>query len=428
MKKTRTISKKLQSYLKTNAGVASDYVPTSVIAKGSLLAALPVVLLSNQSIAQVRLDATINDTDTHCDVGPCGNLDRLDIKIDDGFNGSDEHSGFNIGGTGGTNIALPADVDLRININPATIWFDGTADFKAVATNTIYPAMLTQNASVGPGNVMNGYNSGPNNNRFFLTFSDGATGNWLGAGNGEEDTGYLGFAFKIGGNTHYGFMELGVTDDNNSNADGNKSIRIIGIGYEQQPNTPINGLFLPVDFKSIELTPRGAAFVLDWATATETDNAGFEVQRSTDGNNFTTVKFVEGRGTTDTAQSYSFTDADVKKRQTYFYRLRQVDYSGAFKYSKIVSGQLLGEDFVVGEFYPNPISGKQVSLDLDTRFTGAVTVDVFDAQGKQMSSESSDTVKGSNRITLNLPNLSKGIYFAKVTQAGNTEYRKMVVE
>jgi len=417
--KLQSTSQKLQSYLKLNEGIPSKNVRAGAVLKTSLLAALPCVLLNTQVAAQIKTDAVINETDTHPDQ-PGGGIfaDQLFIKVDEGFSAGGEHSGFTL--------ANGANVDFHLRANGASMWMAGPTTMKVVGGG--YPAMLTANANISAGNVANGYNTGSGGapQQFFFTYNNqGCPGcHWQGTG---EQVGYVGFSFNISGSTHYGFMELGITPDDNNGTNGDKTIRLIGIGYEQQPNTAINSI-LPVELRSVQVTAKGDKLMVNWKTVSEQNNAGFEVQRSTDNRNFTTIDFVEGKGTTDVEQSYNYADSDVKVNQIYYYRLRQIDFDGSFKYSSIVSAQIEKEGFVVSEFYPNPSNSKQVSLDINVEEDISVTAVVFDTQGKEVAVKNIAVIAGNNKTTLDLSNLTKGMYFAKISNSNSTEYRKIVIE
>ncbi|MBS1623559.1 MAG: hypothetical protein JST83_06040, partial [Bacteroidetes bacterium] len=82
---------------------------------------------------------------------------------------------------------------------------------------------------------------------------------------------------------------------------------------------------------------------LDWATASEINNKGFAIERSTDGREFTQIGWVDGHGNSNTQLSYSYSDRTVQPGAVYYYRLRQVDFDGQFVYSEIVSASLIGE-------------------------------------------------------------------------------------
>jgi len=96
---------------------------------------------------------------------------------------------------------------------------------------------------------------------------------------------------------------------------------------------------LPIELLSFVGANKGSYNLLEWATASETNNAGFDIERSTDGVRFQKIGFVAGKGTTAQEQRYTFEDATPSERpaSVIYYRLKQIDEDGQFEYSKIVS-------------------------------------------------------------------------------------------
>jgi hypothetical protein len=74
--------------------------------------------------------------------------------------------------------------------------------------------------------------------------------------------------------------------------------------------------------------------LLSWQTATEKNNAGFDIERSTDSTAFSKIGRVKGNGTTTQSHSYTFTDKTASG--TVYYRLKQTDYDGSATYSSTV--------------------------------------------------------------------------------------------
>jgi len=94
-----------------------------------------------------------------------------------------------------------------------------------------------------------------------------------------------------------------------------------------------SGAVIPVELTSFTASVNERDVILNWTTATELNNQGFEIQRNS-GNDFQVVGFVNGHGTTTETQEYSFTDAVTTG--SYSYRLKQVDFDGTFEYSDVV--------------------------------------------------------------------------------------------
>jgi len=90
---------------------------------------------------------------------------------------------------------------------------------------------------------------------------------------------------------------------------------------------------LPVEFTDFKIHTTGDVNTLKWSTATESNNSGFEIQRSTDGSTYDKVDWVKGNGDSNTIIKYEYQDI-VASSQQYYYRLRQVDYDGRYSFSE----------------------------------------------------------------------------------------------
>lgn len=112
---------------------------------------------------------------------------------------------------------------------------------------------------------------------------------------------------------------------------------------------------LPVELTQFtgQNTERGN--LLKWTTASEENNAGFEIQKSNNGRDFGAIGYVAGNGTTFQLQRYTFLDEDVSTGIAY-YRLKQLDTNGEYEYSEIISLQAKTWGNQVVSIYPNPVS------------------------------------------------------------------------
>lgn len=177
---------------------------------------------------------------------------------------------------------------------------------------------------------------------------------------------------------------------------------------------------LPVELYSFDANPRVSAISLDWKTGTESNNKGFEVQRSTNQNSkFSTIGWVEGTGTTNYISNYSFNDTDVKSEVTYYYRLKQIDFDGAFEYSDIVSAVISKSDTNTLSVYPNPASD-QATIKLPFSEVG-FAINLFDSNGRLVKTWKSE--KDALTQELDLINISKGIYTLNIN---NQQIRQSV--
>lgn len=172
---------------------------------------------------------------------------------------------------------------------------------------------------------------------------------------------------------------------------------------------------LPVELTSFAATQNGTNVVIDWATATETNNMGFDVERSTDGISFAKIGFVKGAGTTTSAQSYKFTDESAFAGKNY-YRLRQIDMNGEFTYTDAIEVDLmLAGDFVIYQNYPNPFN-PSTTIKFNLPSMAKVNITVFDIMGSEVASIlDKEMTQGSHSVEFNASNLASGSYLYTIS-------------
>lgn len=182
---------------------------------------------------------------------------------------------------------------------------------------------------------------------------------------------------------------------------------------------------LPVSYKSFAASRANNETVLRWSTASETNNSHFEVQRSVDGKNFTSIAEVRGKGTTNKTQSYSYVDADVLKAKTVYYRLKQVDFDGQFEYSKTVSIANTTEKAGISATTPNPFNS-ELNVFVNAATAGTAQVEVLDMIGKSHFSNTQSLTVGNNKVEINTADMPMGIYFVRVQLNGETFTQKVI--
>ncbi|TVT40375.1 hypothetical protein FNT36_12910 [Hymenobacter setariae] len=167
-----------------------------------------------------------------------------------------------------------------------------------------------------------------------------------------------------------------------------------------------------VDFTAKAVSNRDA--LLNWATASETRNDHFEVERSFDGTHFIKIGQVAGHGTTTAASTYSFTDANVATQATgaVYYRLRQVDIDGMATYSPQRTVSFSKAVLAKLTLFPNPVQSR-TTLDLSAlATTTSVNVQLLDATGRQVRTW---TLLGGVAQPLELADVASGSYLLVVT-------------
>ena len=113
---------------------------------------------------------------------------------------------------------------------------------------------------------------------------------------------------------------------------------------------------LPVELSSIVVLTNGSEVVIVWSTASETDNAGFAVEQEVRSGQFTEIGYVEGHGTTNEPEEYSFAVKNLDPGLRRF-RLKQIDFDGTFEYSPVVETAVtVPERFLIEPAYPNPFN------------------------------------------------------------------------
>jgi len=174
-------------------------------------------------------------------------------------------------------------------------------------------------------------------------------------------------------------------------------------------------LIVPVEMTSFTLSQSGNIIELKWSTGTETNNRGFEIERKSGENEWNTIGFVKGSGTSAAPKDYSFRDK-LSGNGNYSYRLKQIDFDGAFEYSKVINidFKYTPEKFALEQNYPNPFN-PVTSINYSLPSSGNVKVEIFNMLG-----ESVDILvdafrePGYYEVQWNAGNCTSGIYLYKI--------------
>ncbi|MDP2365144.1 MAG: T9SS type A sorting domain-containing protein [Ignavibacteria bacterium] len=184
---------------------------------------------------------------------------------------------------------------------------------------------------------------------------------------------------------------------------------------------------LPVELTSFTAVSQDQQVTLNWRTATELNNSGFEIQRSVANSEFATVGFVKGMGTTTIQQDYSFSDKNLSNG-SYTYRLKQIDFNGQFEYSNEVEVDVISIDnYSLIQNYPNPFNpSTKIGYILKDRTN--VKVVVMNSLGEEIAVLSNEVQdQGFHELEFNAANLSSGIYFYSIQTMQYRETKKMIL-
>ncbi len=178
-----------------------------------------------------------------------------------------------------------------------------------------------------------------------------------------------------------------------------------------------NGL-LPVELSSFTSSVSGQAVNLSWSTATEVDNYGFEVQKSENQSDWSTIGFVHGSGNSNSNKQYAYTDQQAGTG-TIYYRLKQIDNAGTFKvYDPIAVEVEIPKDFTLSQNYPNPFNpATTINYTLPT--AGSVTLQVYSMNGELVQTlVQGYQVAGSYSVAFDASRLASGTYAYRLITTG----------
>ena len=183
---------------------------------------------------------------------------------------------------------------------------------------------------------------------------------------------------------------------------------------------------VPVELATFTANIKNKLIELNWQTATEVNNYGFEVERSQN-DNWQKIGFVQGHGNSNSPKEYTFTDKP-NKGSKFKYRLKQIDFDGQFEYSSEVEVDLdVPANFSVKQNFPNPFN-PTTKIEFSIPIDNNVEIKVFNVIGMEVATLLNEQRQaGTYNIEFNASNLSSGIYFYKITSGKFSEIRKMIL-
>jgi hypothetical protein len=192
-------------------------------------------------------------------------------------------------------------------------------------------------------------------------------------------------------------------------------------------NFTFNSAALPVELITFKATSGENGINLEWQTATEINNKGFEIERNTN-SSWVKIGFIEGKGNSVTKNDYSFVDKNPVG-DTIHYRLKQIDNNGNFKYSKEieVTANLAPNNYSLSQNYPNPFN-PSTTINYRIVKAGKVVLKIYDLLGKEVSTLVDENKQsGSYSVIFNASNLPSGIYIYVLRSDGFASNNKMIL-
>jgi len=187
---------------------------------------------------------------------------------------------------------------------------------------------------------------------------------------------------------------------------------------------------VPVELLAFTASVRNSEVRLLWSTASELNNRGFEIERSiNDNNNFVTVGFVDGKGSSTEINYYSFNDnPKLSGVNQIYYRLKQVDFDGTFSYSDIVNVSYdVPAEFVLDQNYPNPFN-PSTRISYFVPKESFISIKVYDFLGREVKTLVNEyKATGSYDLVFDASNLPSGTYFYTLIADNYSSTKKMII-
>lgn len=177
---------------------------------------------------------------------------------------------------------------------------------------------------------------------------------------------------------------------------------------------------LPVELVQFAAKVQDGKVVLDWQTASESVNEGFEIQRRAQGSTWQTLAFIPGRGTTTQTTNYRWTDENPPAG-TIYYRLRQRDFDGSTSFSKVISVEV-GSDNESIFLWPNPARDE---LEIQLPEAESWIVELLSITGENVGQFNSS----GSALHISLDGLQPGVYVVVAeNHLRQRHYRRLIIE
>jgi hypothetical protein len=184
---------------------------------------------------------------------------------------------------------------------------------------------------------------------------------------------------------------------------------------------------IPVELTAFSAVVLNGDVQLNWTTATETNNQGFEIERRTGSEEYSKVGFVPGHGTTTDIQAYAYVDSKVASGN-YTYRLKQIDFNGTYEYSDEVAIEVTAPlEYAIEQNYPNPFNPSTL-IEYSIPENGFVTLDVYNLLGEKVATLANGVHEaGRYEVNFDASNLASGIYVYSLKSGSFNSVKKMLL-
>ncbi len=199
------------------------------------------------------------------------------------------------------------------------------------------------------------------------------------------------------------------------------------------------GLFglptIPVELISFTAKDNGNKVILNWSTATETNNKGFEIQRASSESFRNTprqgewekIGFISGHGTSTQPHQYSFIDKSVSTG-VYYYRLKQTDFDGSYKYSNEIEVNFsVPNKYELSQNYPNPFNPTTV-IKYQLKTAGRTTLIIYNLLGQEVKTLVNEVQSaGEHKVEWNASGIASGVYLYRLQAGKFVDTKKLIL-
>ena len=185
---------------------------------------------------------------------------------------------------------------------------------------------------------------------------------------------------------------------------------------------------LPIELTSFTGNSNKGFNSITWITASENNNDYFLLERSIDGVNWREITKINGAGNSLSNKHYLYDDYSFINNTINYYRLKQIDFSGEFEYSNIISIESSETiESYLSDIHPNP-TNENIYFNLFTSQSGIANIELIDFMGNSITKEEQQINSGKNDLKTNMSYLKNGIYILKITTLndGKCIYQRVI--
>jgi hypothetical protein len=208
---------------------------------------------------------------------------------------------------------------------------------------------------------------------------------------------------------------------------GSNMLTVTGYTGTFSPFTIAEGTSaLPIELTAFNANCIETATTINWQTASEHNSATFELEKSRDGINWTSVETVQAAGNSTTMINYSVIDSD-KTTGVVYYRLNQMDQDGESKIYGPISANCFDTKDFTATVFPNPASG-MVTIEMNAPKAQTLSIQICGTDGKVIEQIANTLEEGTTQIPLSIATLKAGVYTVKVNGENTFKTIKLIVQ